>query len=51
MRRLSARIFRKGIMLTGFLLAAIFLMPIYHWMQAAAGSNVVTATSQKNPVT
>jgi MFS family permease len=48
---LSDRIGRKGIMLAGFLLAAIFFMPIYHWMQASAGSNVVTATSQKNPVT
>ena len=48
---LSDRIGRKGIMLTGFLLPAILFMPIYHWMQAAAGSNVVTASSQRNPVT
>jgi MFS family permease len=48
---LSDRIGRKGIMLAGFLLAAIFFMPIYHWMQGAAGSNVVTASSQRNPVT
>jgi hypothetical protein len=38
-------------MLAGFLLPAILFMPIYHWMQAAAGSNVVTASSQRNPVT
>ena len=48
---LSDRIGRKGIMLAGFLLPAILFMPIYHWMQAAAGSNVVTATYQKNLVT
>jgi MFS family permease len=48
---LSDRIGRKRIMLAGFLLAAIFFMPIYQWMQAAAGSEVVTAASQRNPVT
>src|SRR5262249_26036827 len=48
---LSDRIGRKGIMLAGFLLPAIFFMPIYPGMQAAAGSNVVTASSQRNPVT
>src|SRR5262245_1849703 len=48
---LSDRIGRKGIMLAGFLLPSILFMPIYHWMQAAAGSNVVTASSQRNPVT
>jgi MFS family permease len=48
---LSDRIGRKGIMLAGFLLPSIFFIPIYHWMQAAAGSNVVTATSQRNPIT
>ena len=48
---LSDRIGRKGIMLAGFLIPAILFMPIYHWMQAAAGSNVVTAVSQRNPVT
>jgi MFS family permease len=48
---LSDRIGRKGIMLAGFLLPAILFMPIYHWMQAAAGSNVVTASSQRNPIT
>jgi MFS family permease len=48
---LSDRIGRKGIMLAGFLSASIFMIPIYQWMQAAAGSNVVTASSQRNPVT
>ena len=48
---LSDRIGRKRIMLAGCLLAAISYLPIYHAMQAAAGSGVVTATSQRNPVT
>ncbi len=48
---LSDRIGRKKIMMTGCLLAALMYMPIYQAMQAAAGSNVVTAISQENPVT
>jgi MFS family permease len=48
---LSDRIGRKKIMMAGCLLAAISYLPIYHTMQAAAGSNVVTAQSQKNAVT
>jgi MFS family permease len=48
---LSDRIGRKRIMLAGFLLPSILFIPIYHWMQAAAGSNVVTASSQRNPIT
>lgn len=48
---LSDRVGRKKIMMTGCLLAAISYIPIYKAMQAAAGSNVVTALSQKNPVT
>ena len=48
---LSDRIGRKKIMMAGCLLAAISYLPIYHAMQAAAGSNVVTAQSQTNPVT
>jgi len=48
---LSDRIGRKKIMMAGCLLAAISYLPIYHAMQAAAGSNVVTFQSQKNPVT
>ncbi len=48
---LSDRIGRKWIILTGCLLAVITYMPIYKAMQSVAGSNVVTATSQKSPVT
>jgi MFS family permease len=48
---LSDRIGRKKIMMAGCLLAVISYLPIYHAMTAAAGSNVVTAISQKNPVT
>jgi MFS family permease len=48
---LSDRFGRKKIMMLGCLLAAISYVPIYKAMQAAAGSNVVTATSLKNPVT
>ncbi len=48
---LSDKIGRKKIMMTGCLLAALSYMPIYKAMQSAAGSNVVTAISQKNPVT
>ena len=38
-------------MMLGCLLAAISYLPIYKAMQAVSGSNVVTAISQKNPVT
>ena len=48
---LSDRIGRKKIMMAGCLLAAISYIPIYKAMQEAAGSNVVTVASQKNPVT
>jgi MFS family permease len=48
---LSDRIGRKWIMMTGCLLAAISYIPIYKVMQNVAGSNVVTAISQRNPVT
>ena len=48
---LSDRIGRKRIMMAGCLVAAISYVPIYHAMQAAAGSNVVTAVSQRNAVT
>ncbi len=48
---LSDRIGRKWIMMLGCLLAALTYLPIYKAMQAAAGSNVITATSQKNEVT
>ena len=48
---LSDRIGRKRIMMAGCLVAAVSYLPIYRAMQAAAGSNVVTAVSQRNPVT
>ncbi len=48
---LSDRIGRKRIMMAGCILAAISYIPIYQAMQSAAGSNVVTAISQRNPVT
>jgi MFS family permease len=48
---LSDRIGRKRIMMAGCFLAAIAYIPIYQAMQAAAGSNVVTAVSQRNPIT
>ncbi|HET8782577.1 MAG TPA: MFS transporter [Pyrinomonadaceae bacterium] len=51
MGALSDRIGRKWIMMAGCLLAAVSYMPIYHAMQRAAGSEVVTATSQTNRVT
>ena len=48
---LSDRIGRKRIMMIGCLLAVVSYLPIYHAMQAAAGSNVVSAVSVRNPVT
>jgi len=48
---LSDRVGRKKVMMAGCLLAVLTYIPIYQGMQAAAGSNVVTATSQQNPVT
>jgi MFS family permease len=48
---LSDRLGRKRIMMAGCLLAAVSYIPIYQAMQSAAGSNVVTTTSQRNPVT
>jgi len=48
---LSDRIGRKRIMMLGCILAAISYFPIYKAMQAASGSNVVTASSQPNPIT
>jgi MFS family permease len=48
---LSDRIGRKRIMMTGCLLAALLYIPIYRAMQAAAGSNIVTVSSQRNAVT
>jgi len=51
MGALSDRIGRKWIMMLGCLLAAISYFPIYQAMQRATGSNVVTATSQRDVVT
>jgi MFS family permease len=51
MGALSDRIGRKWIMMAGCLLAAVSYMPIYHAMQRAAGSEVVTATSKRNETT
>ena len=48
---LSDRVGRKRIMMAGCLLAAVSYLPIYKAMQSAVGSNVVTAASQRNPVT
>ncbi|MFY9608143.1 MAG: MFS transporter [Blastocatellia bacterium] len=48
---LSDRFGRKRLMMLGCLLAAVSYIPIYKAMQTAAGSNVVTAASQKDPVT
>src|SRR6478672_1631027 len=48
---LSDRVGRKWVILAGCLLAVITYLPIYKAMQTAAGSNVVTVTSQKSPAT
>lgn len=48
---LSDRIGRKWIIMAGLLFATLSYIPIYQAMQSAAGSNVVTATSQKDKVT
>ncbi len=51
MGALSDRIGRKWIMMAGCLLAAVSYMPIYHAMQRAAGSEVVTTASKKDDIT
>lgn len=48
---LSDRIGRKKIMMAGCLLAALSYLPLYEAMQVAAGSNVITALSQRHPIT
>jgi MFS family permease len=48
---LSDRIGRKWIIMAGCLLAICTYLPIYHAMHEAAGSNIVTVESQKNPAT
>jgi MFS family permease len=47
----SDHVGRKKIMMAGCLIAVISYIPIYRAMQAVAGSDVVTAISQRNPVT
>ena len=51
MGSVSDRFGRKRLMMAGCLLAAVSYIPIYHAMQEAAGSGVVTAISQRNAVT
>jgi MFS family permease len=48
---LSDRVGRKRLMMAGCILAAISYLPIYKAMQVASGSGVVTAVSQRNPIT
>jgi MFS family permease len=48
---LSDKIGRKKIMLAGCLLAALTYIPIYHAMERAAGNDVITVKSARNPVT
>src|SRR5229473_3473700 len=48
---LSDKIGRKKIIMAGCLLAVVTYYPIYHAMQDAAGNNVVTFKSQRNPLT
>lgn len=48
---LSDRIGRKRIMMGGCLLAVVSYLPIYGAMQAVAGSDVATVSSERNPVT
>ena len=48
---LSDRIGRKRIMMAGCLIAALSYVPIYQAMQKVAGSQVVTAVSQRNTTT
>src|SRR5258707_2227518 len=48
---LSDRIGRKRIMMAGCIFAVLTYLPIYHAMQSAAGSNVETAVSRKDPIT
>ena len=48
---LSDRVGRKWIIMAGCLLAAVSYVPIYKAMEASTGTNIVTATSQRNPVT
>jgi len=51
MGALSDRIGRKRLMMAGCLLAVLSYVPIYQAMQRVAGSEVVTAVSQRHAVT
>jgi MFS family permease len=48
---LSDRIGRKRLMMIGCLLAALSYVPIYIGMEHAAGNDIVSVASTKNPVT
>src|SRR5260221_658829 len=48
---LSDRIGRKKIIMAGCFFAVVSFYPLYRAMQNAAGNNVVTFKSQRNPVT
>jgi MFS family permease len=48
---ISDHVGRKRIMMLGCLLAAVSYLPIYHAMQRAAGSNVVSASPLRNAIT
>src|SRR5215471_1046713 len=48
---ISDKIGRKWLMMLACLLAVTTYVPIYHAMQSAAGNNVTSVTSKKNPVT
>ncbi len=48
---LSDRLGRKWIMMAGCLLAAVSYVPIYHAMRDAAGSEVDSVASERNPTT
>jgi MFS family permease len=48
---LSDRLGRKRIMMTAMLLATFSYVPIYHGMQKAAGNQVVSVASTRDPVT
>ena len=48
---LSDKIGRKKIMMAGCLLAVLTYIPIYHALERAVGTNVVTVSATKNKVT
>ena len=48
---LSDRIGRKRLMMIALLVASFSYLPIYHAMQQAAGNNVVSVASAKDPIT